>query len=203
MDHAETVAQELIETAIRGSRMVYRTDQSRMVHDFDLRYSDGRTAAMEVTSSVDQVVQQTNAAIRNKRRGGHFIKARISKRDWYITPVIGARINSIREKADEYLAAIEAAGIDRFFCPIDCDPSVERIYRDLGVCSGSVLSLGKPGWIRIALPGGGGAVGAILVIRAIRREAFKNDNRAKLAAATAQERHLLVYIDIGNYLPWC
>jgi hypothetical protein len=202
MNHAEIVAKVLIEAVVPGSSMEYRPEQSRSVHDFDLCHSDGRISAMEVTASVDQPRQETNAAIFNKRRGGRQIKRQFCNKDWYITPVVGANINKVRENADEYLAAIEASSLERFHFPLEWDPSVDRIYNDLGIVSGLVFQWKEPGYIMIADPGGGGAVGAMLVFDAIRREAFKEDNRAKLAAASTSERHLLVYVH-GTTLPWC
>ena len=62
MNHSEVVEQTVVEAVIRGSRMVYRSDQSESVHDFDWHYPDGRVAAFEVTASVDEVDVETQAA---------------------------------------------------------------------------------------------------------------------------------------------
>jgi hypothetical protein len=204
MDHAETVAQRLLEAVLIGTRMVYRVNQSRGEHDFDLHYPDGRVSAVEVTSSVDEGGERTNAAILDKRKGGPAVKTKLCEKDWYVHPVPGANINKIRDKIDEYIAAIESAGIEKFFFFSQKDhPSVERIYADLGVVSGSVFPYWKePGFIKIAPPGGGGALNASTVIEAVEREAFKNDNRRKLGASGAAERHLAVYVYMTNYLPW-
>ena len=183
--------------------MVYRTDQRRGGHDFDLCYPDGQVSAVEVTSSVDDVGERTNAAILDKRKGGSAIKTKLCKKDWYIRSVSGANINKIRARVDEYLAAVESAGIETFFGPTDWHPSVERIYRDLSVVSGSVIPWKDPGYIRMAPPGGGSALNASTAIRAAEREARKEDNRKKLGAAGTHERHLVVYVYVTNYLPWC
>jgi hypothetical protein len=133
MDHAEAVAKQLLESVLVGARMNYRDNQSKGEHDFDLGYPDGRISPVEVTSAVDESVELTNAAILDKKKGGSAIKTKLSKKDWYISPSPGANINRIRSSADEYLAAIESEGLEKFFGPINCDsPSVERIYRDLG-----------------------------------------------------------------------
>lgn len=205
VDHAERVAQALVESVVSGSRMVYRVDQSRSVHDFDLHYPDGRASAAEVTASVNEAGQRTNAAILDKKRGGPAVKTTLCKKDWYIHPESGAIIKKIRQMADEYLAAVESAGIETFLGPSDRweYPSVERIYSDLSVFSGAVIAWKEPGYMRIAPPGGGGAVAAPLVLEAVKREAFKEDNRRKLGAASADERHLLVYVHPRNFLPWC
>jgi hypothetical protein len=41
------------------------------------------------------------------------------------------------------------------------------------------------------------------VEQAIEAEMSKEDNRRKLAASGASERHLFVYVDSRNYMPWC
>ena len=154
MDHAEILAQRLIESVLVGSRMVYRAYQSQGQHDFELHYSDGRVSAVEVTSSVDAQTERTDAAILDKRKGGAFVKTKLCNKDWYIHPVAGANINKIRSKVDEYLAVIESAGIEKFFFfffSAADHPSVERIYADLGVVSGTVFPHWKePGYIGIA-----------------------------------------------------
>ena len=134
-----------------------------------------------------------------------MVKTRLCKKDWYVHPVLGARINRLRSRIDEYLAAIEAVNIERFHATTDWyNPSVERIYHDLGVVSGSVFPHWKePGQIGIALPGGGGALSADTAIKAAEREAFKIDNRRKLGAARTNERHLAIYVYATNSLPWC
>jgi len=55
----------------------------------------------------------------------------------------------------------------------------------------------------MAPPGGGGAVGPTLALDAVSREAFRDDNRRKLASAGTSERHLAVYIDVMNFRAWC
>jgi hypothetical protein len=205
MDHAEQVARRVLEATIIGSRMVYRSDQSLGVHDFDLHYPDGRVVPVEVTASVDEALERTNAAITDRKKGGSAIKTKLCKKDWYIHPEPKANINQIRAKVDEYLAAIESEHIERFFSPTAASehPSVERIYIDLGITGGSVIQWKDPGYIRLSPPGGGGSLSADTTIAAIRRETFKADNRRKLAAASGEEKHLAVYIFATNYLPWC
>jgi hypothetical protein len=204
MNHAEKLAQALVQAVVSGSRMVYRLDQSRSVHDFDLHHSDGRVAAVEVTASVDEAGERTNAAILDKKKGGPVVKIILCKNGWRIYPGLAAKINKIREKADEYLAAIELDGLKNFSGPKDRSryPSVERIYRDLGVISGATTSSKEPGCIELAPPGRVGSVGVGLVLEAVKHETFKDDNRKKLGSVGTDERHLLVYVHPGNYLVW-
>lgn len=197
-DHAEAVASRLIETFCLGTRMEKIQPQPPRTHDFDLLDSnDHIVAAVEVTVSLDEEAKHTNSRIR--RNGA--AKTKLSKKDWWIQTEPGADIKAIGSKADEYLAAIEADRIERFFGPIDWRrPSVGRIFRDLRVYSGSVMRWKDPGYILIDLRGGGGRVRAHTVVEAALREA--DNNRKKLAAANANQGHLVVYVDPTNYLPW-
>src|SRR5262245_20959648 len=119
MDHAETVAKRLFEFILVGARMEYRVNQSQGEDDFDLCYPEGGVYPVEVTSAVDESVELTNAAIVNKKKGGSAIKTKLCEKDWYIYPCVGANINKIRCRADEYLAAIESEGLEKFFGPIN------------------------------------------------------------------------------------
>jgi hypothetical protein len=185
--------------------MEYRLSQSQGQHDFDLHHPDSSVSAVEVTSAVDKTVEQTNASIRDPKKGGPMVKTRLCKKDWLVHPALTANINLIRSRVDEYLAAIESEAIERFYAPTDWqNPSVERIYHDLGVVAGSVFPhWRKPGQIGIGLPGGGGPLNARAATEAAEREAFKGDNRRKLGAAGTNGRHLVVYVYVTNYLPWC
>jgi hypothetical protein len=146
-------------------------------------------------------LEETHAAIIDKDKGSCSIPSRLCKHSWYIHLLPDTRINPLRKNADRYLAAIENAGIEKFWGPADDRPSVESIYQDLGVMSGSVASWIKPGNILMSLPGSGGAVGVSTVFEAAEREAFKADNRKKLGAAGVSERHLAVYVYVTT-LAW-
>jgi len=204
MNHAEVVAQVVVEAVIQGSRMVYRSDQGESVHDFDLHYPDCRVAAVEVTASVDAVDAETHAAISSRRKGGPRVKAEFCRKAWRVRPGTGANINRIRSGVDSYLAAIEAAGIEHFFSASDCQThsAVDRIYTDLQVSSGDVIDGVVPGYIGIALPIGGGFIGSCLVSDAVEVEASKPDNRHKLSSARASEGHLFVFVDVLNHRVW-
>jgi hypothetical protein len=204
MDHAERIAKAAVETVIHGSRMTYREDQSVSVPDYELRLPDGRSVALEVTTSMVEPLQKTIAAIRDKRKGGPVIKTELCKRDWYIHPHSRANINRIRKEADAYLAAVESDGLKGFRSATDSDEydSVARIYLELGVEYGTVMTWKTPGQIVIAHPSSGGFVDPSRVQDAVNRELSKEDNRVKLAAAATEERHLFVYIDPRNHIAW-
>jgi hypothetical protein len=201
MNHAETLAKTVIETILPNSKMSFREDQSQGGHDYDLYLSDGRICAVEVTASVDQIAEQTRVAILDSKKGKFTIMRVLCKKDWLIHPTSGASINLIRRRVDEYLSAIEMDGIERFFSATDPHPSVKRILLELGIESGAAFEFKERGHM-LSLPGEGGAVGPQRVFEAVKREAFKIDNRSKLQKAGTEERHLAVYIDQGNFLPW-
>jgi hypothetical protein len=172
--------------------MRYRPDQSRGEYDYDLRYSDGTIAAVEVTASRDQAVEETMAAIFKK---DFFIPRKKSINDWLVHPVAGARINRIWSQVDEYLAAIEAAGLNRFFVNYDYDsPPVASIYNDLKIEWGNITD--TKGKHVVAYPvQGKGLVLAEDIQQALEAEANKDDNKIKLGKAGTDERHLFVYVD--------
>lgn len=200
MNHAETVAKRVLE-AVLPCTMEYEPEQSHGEYDFELRYHSGATAAVEATASVDQLQTETIAAICGGRKSS-IVPALRCRKSWYVSPAMTARIVKIRKEVDEYLSRVEQAGIENFYWVRDEHPSVEAICSDLGILSGSVIHGDTSPKIRIALPVGGGAVGAITAVQAGEKEAWKQDNRDKLGAAKTAERHLVVYIDLMNGLPW-
>lgn len=205
MNDSERIAKLVVETVLFGSRMEYREDQSDGSHDFDVHLPDGSLHALEVTAAVDQVWEETRVAVLDDRRSGPFIKARLCESDWYIHPARDARIATIREHADAYLRDIEKLGLERFFCPVhsfEYEP-VRKIWEDLRVDAGSHFRWKTPGLIGLALPmAEGGIVTSAHVQTVVRAEATKEDNRKKLRASGAPQRHLFVFVPMSNFMPW-
>ncbi len=181
MDHAETVAKLVLKASLPGARLEYRLAQPNGEYDFALHYPNGTIAALEVTSSVDQAQVQTNVAIQDKKKGGSIIRAVQTKKSWIIFTTPNAPINKIRDRIDEYLCKVELAGTENFSCTGEGPPCVQAICHDLEVLRGSVILGGTPQRIYISGPGGVGAIGADTVIAAGEKEAWKEDNRTKLA----------------------
>ena len=119
--------------------MWFREQQHDGSHDFDLTLPGGTTVALEVTSSRNQRLEETYAAIRQAKYGGPLIPRSLCRHDWNIHPLSNAHIKLVRQKADEYLAQIEADGLDRFFYDSDGHEyeSVRRIFDDLAVEAGN------------------------------------------------------------------
>src|SRR5712691_8384693 len=114
MNSAELISKAIVESLIPGVRMHYRLDQAAGQHDFDLQYLDGLIVPLEVTTSADEEVERSRAAILNARKGGPFVPRVLCKHDWYVHPLPEANINTIRATIDRYLAAVEAEDLEQF-----------------------------------------------------------------------------------------
>lgn len=219
MNFSERASKTVLEAVLPGAKLTYRNQQSNGEYDFDLQYSDGRLAAVEVTTSVDQRQMQTSAAIHSKKKLP-VIAASQCRKTWMVTPMPNANVNVLRENVDKYLAALEGAGIDEFsvfevnesrqlkeaglhgiFADKIVPECVESICDHLMLQGGGIISSDGPPKIILGYPIYGGAVGAACAINAGKREAWKEDNRRKLNAAT-NERYLVVFIDATNGLAW-
>ena len=205
MDHAEQKAKFLIELLIPGAVMQYREDQSTSTHDFDLKWQGEWIAAVEVTTATNEQRHGSIAAIQDERKGGSLIPTEKCRKGWIIHPSLTANITKIRKNVDQYLADIEDEGLEKFFSPRDSwrYPAVGRIYHDLHIEGGRVTKWKKPGYIGLILPSDdGGILTPERVQEAVKREAWKPDNRQKLKVADSKERHLFVYLDGVDFLPW-
>jgi hypothetical protein len=207
MKRSELVAIHVIETVHihKGARAEYRSQQSAGEYDIDLRYGDGTTAAVEVTSSTIQEAQHTLAVI-GKR--GCSVPAIACRNSWWVSVLPEARIKLVLEKVDRYLSAIEADGLDRFLAgPGRVSPSVSKILQVLQIAHGQTIQTSPPARIWVSPSGEcrGSVVKASDLQRAVEAEANKLDNRRKLAASPASqhaERHLFVYGEPLNEGPW-
>jgi hypothetical protein len=197
MDYAETTAQWVLETVLPG-KMRYESEQSHGECDFELHYDNGTIAAVEVTSSQDRTYVETVAALRKQ---GNVVPAVKCKQSWMVFPNSDANINKIRAKIDGCLFEVERVGASKFNW-LRGPQCARDLCFDLKISSGSVFSAEGEPQIFVSGPGGGGAVGANLAIEAGEKEAWKDDNRKKLGASDAAERHLVVYIHVSNGLPW-
>ena len=220
MNFAEKAAKGVLEAVLSKVKLTYRDQQGNGEYDFDLRYPDGRPAAVEVTCSVDQLQMQTHAAIHSKKKSPVIVASRC-KKTWWITLMRKANINTIREKADAYLATLEDAGITEFsefgvneskqikeaslhsiFEERVMPECVECLRDDLMLQAGGVISSEGSPRIILGFPIYGGAVGPECAINAGNTEAWKDDNRKKLGAATTKERYLVILMHVMNGLAW-
>jgi hypothetical protein len=197
MDHAEKVAKFILEAAIPGTKMTFHTNQSHMEYDFDLRYPSGEVAAVEATSSVDQIGRWKLDQIYGKKKGGSPFDAALCKKSWHIFLSPAAQIKMVREKADEYLAELEVQGIGNFSCTDRMSDSIEcvqRICNDLNLTRGVGCSTNETKPKITPVLGGGSSFNEFTVIEAFEKEA--KANKEKLGKAQTKERHLVVYVDM-------
>lgn len=202
MRPSERIARLVVEAAVPGATLEYRPEQSHGECDFILHFASGGQSPLEVTESVDQNQRLIYDKILSKKEGGQVIETKKCHSSWAIVPAKDARIAKIRAKADDYLSALEKEGIESFICWTATTQTVERVCRALLLENGRTISTTGPARIWIFLPGEGGAVGPSLATAAAEKEAHKSDNRRKLGAANAEQRHLVVYVDVTNGLPW-
>jgi hypothetical protein len=204
MKYSEQIAKTVIEMLCVGSEMRFRRDQSTSVPDFDLRYANETVAVVEVTESVDQIWLETTRAVEAKYR----VEAKKCRDTWAVHLRSDANPKNLRLHIDEALAQFESAGYRQF--PLEREPenwqSVVPIYdliRRLGVDVAMVVEARSPTpFIGILTPGRGGVVSTGILRQAIEAEANKRDNKQKLSPFGDRERHLFVYIDSRNFLPW-
>lgn len=200
MKHSEQVAKYVIETIYEGAHAEFRRQQSNGECDINLTYSDGATAAVEVTSST---IQELELMLRKIGDEG-CMAATACRNSWMVDVLPSARIKFVIEKVDRYLAAIEAEGLNQFFAEHDkTSQSVSQILADLQINEGRILELPRPARIWVTCPSESGSmVDPRDLQHAVEVEANKKDNKRKLAASQSAERHLFVYVDQLNCGPW-
>jgi hypothetical protein len=201
MDRPENVTKLVIE-AILPAKLEYRVEQSHGEYDFDLKYQDGRLAALEATASVDRAELELLAAIKRQTKGRAGFPAAKCTNSWMISVRSSARINVLRQKLDTYLSALEMNGISHFSLFDLHIPQVNEICEVLELDHGTIITTSAPPAIYLTPSSGGGFVDPSSAVEAGRREAWKEDNRKKLSGSNTPERHLAVYIDLLDDSAW-
>jgi hypothetical protein len=203
--YEEALAKLVVEAVLEGASMRFREDQSISVADFDLTLPSGETVPLEVSQTTDEALRKTVAAIEKKEKGGQFIQGKVCSRGWLLIPRQDANINRIRKKVDRYLANIESVGLDVFSVfSGHCDefPAVKAIVDDLGIESGRVFEWIRPRLICIQHPCDVTMYDASVPLEAAMQVAEENDNRKKLGAVEAMQRHMFVYVDWFDRDAW-
>ncbi len=194
MDYAERMAKFILEATLPGTTLGYRVSQSNGEHDFYLTYPDGAVAAVEVTASIERRYIEAAFAVRNPSRGGSIISTVRCKNSWIVFFSMGARINSVRGKIDQFLSELEQAEIDEFHCVKGGPYAVQNVRVGLNIVWARTIDLGEPPKILMNIAAIAGAVGAQAAVAAGEAEASKPDIQQKLGKAGTTERHLVVYI---------
>jgi hypothetical protein len=212
---SEKVAQKVIERIFTGSKMIFREKQHESLPDFDLHYPNGVIAVVEVTESVDEDWLATYAAVAKgwtksakASKSKYPVRAVKCQKSWAVYVNAKVNLKNLFPRVDEHLAALETLGCRQF--PPEREPedweAVLDIYDkpdQLGVDFASVVEPVSPyPIIGVLSPGRGGSVSPDKFWRAIEVEAKKGDNIQKLSKFLDRERHLFIYFDSRNILPW-
>lgn len=199
---SERVAKVLVESLVGGATMAFLEVQANGEHDYNLTYADGSVVPVEVTESVDFQIECGVGALADER----FVNANSCRRDWHVHPLPDARIDVIRNKVDQYLAAVEYEGLDQFHASRDAGtfPSVRSILEDLKIGSGSTAVWNPPGRIGIDRPSQHvmSRVDSCSAVLGAVEFAMSKKREKKFAALAALERHLFVYVHPRNYPAW-
>ncbi len=161
-------------------------------HDFDLKFDDDRTIAVEVTVSTDPKIVEFWHALHDRSWDAPQLR-----HSWMLNVTPPAHVQTLRSKVEPLLHSLEQVDRRKFGLGRGPKtPEIEELHR-LGVKSGDVLESTLPPSIYIYSTGAGFA-STKAVREAVEREAMKQDNRSKLGRAKADERHLFVWIDTLN-----
>ena len=202
MKRSEAIAKCLFEYLVPGTIARFR-ERQQSAPDFDLISEDALVGVMEVVTSTSPVHMQTVAEIRNPRRGGHFVVAKLCEKDWMVWVRSGAKIRSVRAHIDGRLRAAELEGRETFNSEFDChDSQAVSDLLGLGIDSGYVTKWKHPGRIGISPAGVETIVCGENLTRSVRTVASMKDNRAKLSTYADVERHLFVFVDRYDYDAW-
>jgi hypothetical protein len=194
MNFSEKIVKRVLEAAFPGSALIYRTEQSNNEYDFDWRYISGDSAALEVTTLLDESWMKTQAAIHGKRSGGSVISCIECKKTWIIFPNNGANVTKIKRDSDRLIAEFERRGVDEInYLRSYSDPAVSQLCNELQINQATVL-VDEGSKILIGSLIRGETVDRNSAIRAAQELAVPA-NTTKLGKAKAAERHLAVYID--------
>lgn len=198
---SEQVAIHVLERIYSSANVKFRDSQCNGEYDIDVR-GEGVHAAIEVTASAREDSIRTLDKIAKEKT---YVAATLCKSSWLIHFRPDVRIRKAVQTVDGYLSAIEADGIEHFFEGSHPETSsVSSALTDLGISVGSALRLPAPARIWLGGPsdGCGSIVNGQDLQSAVKLEAWKQDNRKKLAMSGCAQRHLFVYVDPTNEHAW-
>ena len=165
-------------------------------HDYDIHIGD-RVIALEVTSATDGDVRSLWDTVHDQEW-----EAPSLGRSWGLTLKPGSRTKGLAEKALPFLRTLEAGGVEKFD---DSYPSrlssdgvlqAQRQLSELGIRNGISMD-SKPTRIVVSVigPSGWGSADTLtyLVERAAQRKV------EQLGRATAEERHVFLWLDWSDY----
>jgi hypothetical protein len=175
-----------------------------LTHDFDIHLNDGREVALEVTSSTVQEVKEMWDAILQldwacpELTEGWSISLRSATRG-----SAGARVRQFRKEGPRWLSVLEQEHKARFGDVLNQAPNgmslraAEAVahLKNLGARSGGSVGLPRsgPALVVVGTVGPGGNVDGSSINEFVEDAAV--ENLSKLLRATADERHLFIWVD--------
>lgn len=172
--------------------------QSHGEHDFDILDAAGnQVGIMEVTMAANHSHVSTMSAVFDSKHGSAVAPRRRARACWDVTSVQGVRMSRVRASLDDYLVAIEQAGLSEFAATSEI-PEVVAIRRELKIGSGRHHSRDVESFHLVSPPPLTAWTDALAVNGAVAAEAAKPDNLRKLAAPQYPERHLFVFVDMSS-----
>lgn len=191
MNYDERLAGRVVKAAMPDVDLIFNTDQSNSVADFSIKKDGEEIGVLEVTRCTNQKGEELRSLIQKNP----FIKRKLCKSDWLIHLAEDARINRVRQYADQYLRNIEQSGINDFFSPLHADiEPVRRIWQDLCIEGGKITKWKRP-CIGIMGPLSGGIANSETVWKSVSPEVYKPDNLRKLGWTGYLNRHLFIVLD--------
>ena len=205
----ETWAQHVLLQAIPEAMVTQHDDGSRPgMYDLELRYPEGRWAAVEVTRAADaeqmalwRLIHRTERWIVDSLQGG-----------WYVEVLPSARGRRLQKRLPEFLGVLERAGVKAFEpSSYNTPPRVNEEAVALQIVRAQQYGTAYPGSIypQIALPlwqtAGFVADTADPLVVWLDDwivDPVRNDNLVKLGNSLADERHLFVAIASFSGVPF-
>jgi hypothetical protein len=188
-DEIERLVVDRVADVVKGS--VRRIDDGSAdgLHDYEIDLDDGRTAAVEVTGAVDAAKLNTARAALKYRLDDSGVRLGwdVDLDDW----------NANRSRLKEQLPAILKEFEDNEIHW--CSAADDGRLGSLGINKVRVMDRGISG-ICLCRVGPGSWIGAVDVVDVVSNHGSREDNIRKLKRASADERHLAVWIGLSSSL---
>ncbi len=182
MRNRNEVRASRILSEVLGGSVVWRDVQAAppRTHDFDLKFGDDRTIAIEVTVSTDPKIVEFWHAVHDQSWQSPGLS-----HSWVLNVTPPAHVKTLRGKVEALLHRLEGAGISKFGLGRGTKtPEIKELH-SLLVKSGDVLDSVLPSCIYVYSASAGWA-GTEAVQEAVEQEAMKQDNRSKLGRRNGQ-----------------
>ncbi len=173
---------------------------STPIHDFDVAVSAGQIVAVEVTRHTVPAEVEARAAV-----AGRDWKFPSLRYDWVIDMVGHYDVRVVHGRVPSLLEAVEAASLEAVQLGKDPPPGPASdalsALRALGARLLYRLSeaTGGAGRIIVGAAPVAGSTATDIVVDVAEHHANLADNSAKLASASAQERHLFIWVESNHH----